>query len=222
MAMLCTRCQIVDRPTRARRGSGCVALLLCLPGLLGLVWAPLFLLFFLPVVYVAVALAAPRSAAVCRSCGSAELVPTSSPRAMAALEAGQALPLPPGERAVLLARGLNQRPLLVVLVAGALGMAVCAGRGRDAPPPESAHAAPPPPAPSPPPSRPAEPPRVRVLADGLALAEPRAGAEPVLRLTAGESYARGERRDGWVRLDDAPVESWAPESSVEAFTPPPK
>jgi hypothetical protein len=56
--------------------------------------------------------------------------------------------------------------------------------------------------------KPCGPGSLAIAADGVALAEPREGAEQVLRVTAGEPYQRGEERDGWVRLADAPVEAW--------------
>lgn len=53
-----------------------------------------------------------------------------------------------------------------------------------------------------------------VTRDGLAHAAPDAEAEPVMRLTRGERYLAGARRDGWARLASAPVEAWAPPSTV--------
>lgn len=58
------------------------------------------------------------------------------------------------------------------------------------------------------PAKPA--PKLTIAADGMALAAPRAGAEPVMRVTAGETYTLGEERGGFVRLADAPVEAWIP------------
>ncbi len=221
--MLCTRCQVVDRPRAEMPGSGCVLVaLLCLlvvPGLIYLAW-----------------MLSTRGEWKCPHCGSTELVPTDSPRAAAILSTmppdapgPPPLPAPPSlpelprvPTATAAARALNRRPLIVVLVVVALALVVCSSGGRKVEAPAGAGRREPEP-----PRRAvyeprAQPARIRVLAKGVALAEPRQGATPVLRLTAGESYARGELRGGWVRLDDAPVESWVLESSVEVFTPPPK
>lgn len=55
--------------------------------------------------------------------------------------------------------------------------------------------------------------RLTIFTSGTALSRPVSG-DPVMRVTAGETYTRGEERDGWVRLGDAPVEAWVSAEAV--------
>lgn len=59
------------------------------------------------------------------------------------------------------------------------------------------------------------PTQIVITSEGVANEKPDAKSEPVRRLHPGDVYTAGARQPGWVHLDDAPTEAWAPESITE-------